>query len=48
MKHPIIKVIQTVVKLLIQFIALGNYEINSSFAGNSEIPSPQQFFFRAC
>ena len=37
-KHQILEVISTVVTLVGQLIALGNYEINSSFACNSEIP----------
>jgi len=37
-KHPILEVISTVITLMNQLIALGNYEINSLFACNSEIP----------
>lgn len=40
-KHPIVKVIPSVVKLVGYLIAIGNSEINSSFACNSEITSPQ-------
>ncbi len=44
MKHPIVKVILTVVILLVQLIASASSEINSGIACISEIPSPQQFF----
>jgi hypothetical protein len=37
-KHPILEVISTVVTLASQLIALRNYEIDSLFTCNSEIP----------
>ena len=43
-KHPIVKVIQLVVNLLVQLIALGVNEINSLCPCISEIPFHQQFF----
>lgn len=43
-KHPIIKVIQLVVNLLVQLIALGLNEINPLCPCISEIPFHQQFF----
>jgi hypothetical protein len=47
-KHAIVKVFPSVVKLLGYLIALGDIEINSILPWISEIPFPQQFFFRAC
>lgn len=43
-KHPIVKVIQLVVNLLVQLIALGLNEINPLCPCISEIPFHQQFF----
>ena len=43
-KHPIVKIIPTVVKLLGQLYAINNNEIFSSFICTSEIPSLQPFF----
>jgi hypothetical protein len=44
MKHPIIKVILTVLILLGQLMPYASSEINSGIAGISEIPFPQPFF----
>ncbi len=43
-KHPIVKVIQLVVNLLVQHIAVGLNEINPLCPCISEIPFHQQFF----
>lgn len=43
-KHKIVKVIQTVLKLIGQLIAINNCENNSNYSCISEIPNPQQFF----
>lgn len=44
MKHPIVKVILTVLILLVQLITSTSTEVNSAIAYISEIPKPQPFF----
>ena len=46
-KHTIVKVIQSVVNLLVQLIALVIDEINSNNPLLSEIPSPNSFSYWA-
>jgi hypothetical protein len=47
-KYSIVKVFPSVIKHLGHLIAKVGVEINSILPWISEIPFPQQFFFRAC
>lgn len=47
-KDSIVKVFPSVITLLGHLIAIGGNELNSILPWISEIPFPQQFFFRAC